>query len=437
MQDEEGTTQERRGIPRRTIVTGAAWSVPVIALAVAAPAASASAPTGAQLEFLDGPYSVTACGTLSPVTVSLTAADGSPIAGQSVLITLPEGLTWSDGTTAPKAFVTDASGRASVTGIVAPAKNGTFNLTATSGSLSDVESVTVTGQQLLSQYWTNGGSTSTWGTLPDGSKVVGFHTYLTPDGQLWDANNLVASGVTSASAQFANTNGSLDDRVSYMQGGVAKFWSSGTGTLTFGSVPAGAVTVGDHLYLTPGGQLWNGNTLIASNVSSASGRYTVQNGNLLDNVTYVENGVAKFWRSDGVTATYGSVPTGATVVGQHVYLTPNGDLYNGNTLVASGVSSASAEVTVQNGEFYDNISFVDGSGQARYIRTSGSQPLNYTFIVPAGSKTVGFHTYLTPDGQLWDGNQLVAENVVDASAMFVNNGSQFNDALSFLQIKPC
>jgi hypothetical protein len=40
--EQESTTSARTGISRRGVVKGAAWSVPVVALAVAAPAASAS-----------------------------------------------------------------------------------------------------------------------------------------------------------------------------------------------------------------------------------------------------------------------------------------------------------------------------------------------------------------------------------------------------------
>lgn len=42
MDDKNSTAQDRTGIPRRTIMKGAAWSIPAIAVAVAAPAASAS-----------------------------------------------------------------------------------------------------------------------------------------------------------------------------------------------------------------------------------------------------------------------------------------------------------------------------------------------------------------------------------------------------------
>ncbi len=45
MHDDEASTTESRGIPRRTIVKGAAWSIPAIAVAVAAPAQAASTPS--------------------------------------------------------------------------------------------------------------------------------------------------------------------------------------------------------------------------------------------------------------------------------------------------------------------------------------------------------------------------------------------------------
>ena len=48
------SNSERREIGRRSILTGAAWSLPVIALASAAPASSASGATGADLQLTNG-----------------------------------------------------------------------------------------------------------------------------------------------------------------------------------------------------------------------------------------------------------------------------------------------------------------------------------------------------------------------------------------------
>jgi hypothetical protein len=106
--------RDRTGVNRRTIITGAAWSIPVIALAVAPPlaAASAAAPT---LEFTNGPYEVAGCAPLGEVILNLTTDGNTPDPGKIVTVVLPAGLTWSDGTSGAKVFTaTDASGNISI-----------------------------------------------------------------------------------------------------------------------------------------------------------------------------------------------------------------------------------------------------------------------------------------------------------------------------------
>lgn len=81
-----GATGSTRGIERRTILKGAAWSVPVIAAAVAAPAASASV-NNANLALTNDVTSLLALNVLDSATV-LTAA---------VAITVPTVLRVTNG----------------------------------------------------------------------------------------------------------------------------------------------------------------------------------------------------------------------------------------------------------------------------------------------------------------------------------------------------
>lgn len=115
------------GVPRRTVVKGVAWSIPVIAAATAVPLASAST-TG---ETISGtpPVPSATCAPVGNFTVNVTT-DGAPAVGVAVTVTLPTGFTWSDGTSAPRQFTTDSSGNATVTGVVGPARPGTYAVTA-------------------------------------------------------------------------------------------------------------------------------------------------------------------------------------------------------------------------------------------------------------------------------------------------------------------
>ncbi|MCW2163467.1 hypothetical protein B0I12_000593 [Microbacterium hydrothermale] len=99
-----GATGSTRGIERRTILKGAAWSVPVIAAAVAAPAASASV-NNANLALTNDVTSLLALNVLDSATV-LTAA---------VAITVPTTLRVTNGAGAlsGNATVTISVGRPS------------------------------------------------------------------------------------------------------------------------------------------------------------------------------------------------------------------------------------------------------------------------------------------------------------------------------------
>ncbi|SMH29897.1 hypothetical protein SAMN06295885_0360 [Rathayibacter oskolensis] len=173
---DDWTVPNLDGVGRRTLVQGAVWTVPVIAATVATPAFAASlAPT---LEFVNGPYSATACSALPTIILQATTDGSVPAVGQSVTVTLPSGLTWSDGTTAPRSFVTDAAGQVSLTGIEAPAKDGTFAISAASGSLTATESVEVTGETGVVKTF----SSSAAIRLPTGVAVADLKTIRTSTG---------------------------------------------------------------------------------------------------------------------------------------------------------------------------------------------------------------------------------------------------------------
>lgn len=108
MSNPDQHVSESKGFNRRTVVKGAAWSVPVIAMAVAAPTASASVlnatlslPTPSTslltLNLLDGGGTVTAGALVTvPTIVRLANGDGA-ITGQvatvKVTVARPTGIT--------------------------------------------------------------------------------------------------------------------------------------------------------------------------------------------------------------------------------------------------------------------------------------------------------------------------------------------------------
>lgn len=180
------------GLPRRTILQGAAWTIPAIALATVAPAASAS--TAAVLTFNQASYSGTACGTITGAYVTVTVG-GVPTAGRSVTTTLSDGYTFADGTTT-NTQVSDTSGRVNLPAIGVGAGAGTGSITGLSGS-SVATSAISAGPDAGGVAWNAQGTTATPvpGSTPAGSKAIGFNAFISPANELWINGTRVATNV--------------------------------------------------------------------------------------------------------------------------------------------------------------------------------------------------------------------------------------------------
>ncbi|MFJ2503708.1 hypothetical protein [Microbacterium sp. NPDC087592] len=142
-EDIEVEGAKAKGLPRRTVLVGAAWSVPVISAAIATPLAAASVDE-LELTFVDGPYQAIACGPLDDIVVRATRG-GAPAPGEPITVTLPAGLTWSDGTTTPRTLVSDANGEVVLSGVLAGNANGNYALGATSGAATAASTAEVQG----------------------------------------------------------------------------------------------------------------------------------------------------------------------------------------------------------------------------------------------------------------------------------------------------
>jgi hypothetical protein len=248
---EDETSETGQGIHRRTVMIGAAWTIPVIAVAVASPAAAASG-TEPTLTFVGGPYAADSCGTLADVTLQLTTDGTLPDPGKPVTVTLPAGLTWSDGTTTPRDFTTDGAGQVVLSGVKAPAKNGNYPITALSGSLTTTGAVVVTGEI---DTITNFANNMTPAALPAGVTVLDVQATRLADGTLWthflgsDGNvyrSKVASGTTVFSSWMASPAfpGATTIVALDRNGGATSAVTDGTTVKTYGGVTAPALPAG-------------------------------------------------------------------------------------------------------------------------------------------------------------------------------------------------
>lgn len=389
------------GLGRRTVLAGAAWSVPVIAAAIATPLAAASAvePT---LEFINGPYSALSCETLGDVVLQLTTDGSTPDAGTLVTVTLPSGLTWSDGTTAPRLVTTGTDGRITLSGLIASEGAGTYAINASTGVVSATAPVVV-GAATRSYNWYNGsGGEAT--LIPGNATALGYNVFLAENGDLWYGNGVVASGVTAASVEwdvFGTT-----PYISYIGNGTAYNWFAGASGAV-GTVPGDAKPIGYNLFLAPNGDLWFGNGIIATGVSSAEAHWDTYGQTSTPCVGYVSNGVAYNWH-DFTSGVLTAVPANATALNYGVFLAPNGDLWFNNSVIATGVTGGAVEWDNMSG--MPAISYTsNGTAYNWYNGTSGALT-----AVPGDATPVGYSVFLAPNGDLWYNNTVIATGATSA-----------------------
>ncbi|NRD09641.1 hypothetical protein HRF29_11910, partial [Rathayibacter agropyri] len=251
----EWTIPAEDGVHRRTIVKGAAWTIPVVAVAVATPAAAASkTPT---LAFTKASYSGVACGTITGVQVKRTSDGTTADAGQVITVTLKDGYKFKDGSTTYSA-TSGTDGTITLPDIIVPAAGGDSTFNATSGTLSASAPVKTAKAKIAhsQQYGANTASTTYAAPQGDGLTAVGYGTFLNTAGQLFHNETEQATGVTSA---VGENNGTYDT-ATYVENGVAKAQEYGTKTTTTtykAPTGAGLKAVGYATFLNDAGTLWH------------------------------------------------------------------------------------------------------------------------------------------------------------------------------------
>ncbi|AND17346.1 hypothetical protein [Rathayibacter tritici] len=177
------------GVGRRTLVKGAAWAVPAVAVTTATPAAAASgSPT---LAFTRSSYSGTACGTITGVQVKRTTDGTTADPGRSVTVKLADGYTFADGKTSYTG-TTGSDGLITLPDISVPARGGKSTFAATSDSLSASAPVSADPSADSGLYVYDAGSGQTSGPVKNSA----------------DAIKVVAVS-TSADLVFQNSNGTI------------------------------------------------------------------------------------------------------------------------------------------------------------------------------------------------------------------------------------
>ncbi|WP_170206018.1 RCC1 domain-containing protein [Klugiella xanthotipulae] len=194
----EGEGTGRSGLSRRTMVTAAAWSVPAVALATAAPAAAASPPTtGLAVAFTKVVYDYlpNASSNEAAVLVTSVSSPAGPVAGASVsflIDAIPPGagvpaeveedlastgtsgsgvLSFSFAAGSSSATnVSDASGQCGATTIKAGAGYGVMRITATATKGSQTATATAYLRVQRAGALYSFGKGNCYGALGNGNK---------------------------------------------------------------------------------------------------------------------------------------------------------------------------------------------------------------------------------------------------------------------------
>ncbi|PTL72039.1 hypothetical protein C1I63_03755 [Rathayibacter caricis DSM 15933] len=404
------------GVQRRTIVAGAAWTIPVVATAIGAPLAAASG-EALTLAFDLPQYTGSACGTIDNARV-VVSSGGAVAPGESVTITLSGGYTFDDGSTS-RPFTSGADGSVLLPPITVPAGGGDSTIVASAGAATATAALSAPRVGGAFQIGVGSG-VSAFTSVPAGSEPVGSGYFLAPNGDLYYTNSVMATGIDSVET-YSNQGGNFANFIT-AAGVAGQVGVSGVPTY-FSSVPSGSTPVGSGFFLAPNGDLYYTNTVVATGVASASS-YSNAGQNFANYVT--TSGTAFQVGNASGPDQFTSVPLGSTPVGSGYYLTDDGDLYYTNTLVVSDVASVST-YSAQQGNY---ANFVTNSGAAGQAGTAG--PTAYFPSVPAGSTPVGSGYYLADNGDLYYTNTVVARNVSAVSTY--SNGDNF---ANYVVTQPC
>lgn len=411
-----------RDLPRRTLIAGAAWTIPAIALASATTAHAASGTLS--LSFNSVSYTGTLCSPIAGAAVT-ASVDNVPAPGRTVTATLSSGYSFANGATTYSG-VTGSDGKLTLPDIKVVSGGNTGTLTATSGAtVSNVSVSSPAGSTTQTAHYRrafNGTFSSTgnadW-TVPTGSTVVGPWTTLSPTGELSANGQVRATGVTSAHAEWDRDYGLP---TTWIDGSGAHYRRYNTSDSSVGAQdwPAapGSTVVGPWTVLSPGGALSQGGQTIATGVTSAHSEIDRDYGL---SVTWIDGSGAhyrRYYNGSLDTATGigdWTVPQGSVVVGPWTVLSPAGDLTGGGQSLLTGVTSAADE---WDRDYALPLTWVDASG-GHYRKYANGQLDSVgagNWSTPAGSKVVGPWTLLTPSGDLTSGGGSIATGVTSAHA---------------------
>ncbi|MEV7769259.1 hypothetical protein [Microbacterium sp. NPDC086615] len=387
MENTPETTAVDGGLPRRTVLAGAAWTIPVIAAATVAPTASASGTVA--LAFNKSGYTGDVCSTITGIAV-VAKNSGAPQAGVPLSVTLSGGYTFTDGSTS-KTGISDTNGSYSLPGVIVPASGSTGSATAIGGGGSASAALSATSRSF--GYFDNSNTYHAYNAaVPANSTLVPGGWILTPNGDLIDPNRnglVVRTGVASMGDDAMGFRGIVN------KDGTYGYFNSSNEYRTYNAtVPANSTFVPGAWILTPSGDLIDpvAGVVRRTGVASMGGNSQGFRGIINTDGTF-----GYFDNSNTYHAYNAAVPANSTLVPGGWILTPNGDLIDPNRnglVVRTGVASMGDDAMGFRG-------IVNKDGTYGYFNSS-NEYRTYNATVPANSTFVPGAWILTPSGDLID-----------------------------------
>ncbi|MDQ1174233.1 hypothetical protein QE430_002540 [Microbacterium testaceum] len=437
-------------IARRTVLAGAAWSVPAIALTTGSPAFAAS---GTTLSFSKSSYSGPGCSTINGVKVRATD-NGTAKAGVSVTTSLSGGFVFFNGGTTSTG-ITGSDGSITLPGISVPATGGVGTASATASGAAG-SSTTLKGTDATVAKYIQNGAAQTASNIPTGSVPAFAGCYLAPDGRVLDAANgtTVLSASVAAFGQLYRDNDNwvipllkTDGSAGSLVSGRASYpsWQE----RTYPSVPAGSTPIVAEYFLTSDGSIVYGGNGVAQATNVASwgqmstwGNQPQNNHNDARLPIKKTDGSFRIFKLQAEYPTTG-VPSGSTPAADAYFLTNDGRLIAGDD----------GSVLTTHVDRFGQMLWDGAHWRWPLRKTDGS----FTVIkdgtesavsgIPSGSTPVSGGMFLTPDGRLidsansntftatnvsttgqilytdWAGSWVMTLGIAETSPVYLHNGS--------------
>lgn len=429
----ESTTPS--GISRRTVVQGAAWSIPVIAVAVGTPLAAASTTPNNTLTFDSPSYTPNAACEIPGVTLTLTDSNSAFVPNEPVIVDLPDGWTFPDGTSTHTG-VTDAEGKIALPDIMVGTERGeqvTFRGTTPTADPAVTTAIVTTGPTAYEYNPSDpdGPSTSPKGAVPPNSIAIGGGLFQAPNGDIYDWNSGGTRIVEGADLGAVGYPGNEDGEyyVDYTKDGEAfSRWTAGNTSggpdlIEYGAV-SGVKPVGaGYFWNEATGDLYRGAQLIHSGVSSASG-YTGPDGFYYVDFTDADGAKTQSSKPGSGAGSYGYMTGDLTAIGAGFFLGADGKLwsFDQDTPIAEGVTSAvgypDAKDVAAAGLYW--VSYVMDGEVWEAARAAGDRADERTVPranIPSGAVPVGGGFFLVDGIDLWSwegGGKLIKSGVTSA-----------------------